>query len=1084
MVGKLLSTTFSPDSLNDAVVAHPSTDKNTQSDEFGTRSTVSAWGFWGWLGYRVHTASTLGQQQELFAQLKSELREKYLKVGSINSETEASARRLNSEISSAEKKGSFRGTDQEKASIKAVRLAAIARIEAEIDLLSSKKGAFVTPRMIAELRSKADVQFASITMRGLDDYRPQSTGGRVSDAQNFNPLKDYKSLLRRSQTGSEVIRFTTDSDMSSKGNHDAIKSESGAAQLMLVPQGSVPGEKNVAEKTLAHCLASLKHAYFRTDADAGSISTKELAFDRLVSKYVESRLIDKTTGRLCDLTKNDFQALERLAFKNRSTVGRAERPFNEMFGAGAGDPAHSRYSGFTLDKDAGVIHLISENPRHAVMYIETLDSEKHVWKLTKLDFAYIADTLRANQSLFERLTDELLLCGTIGLSEGAVIRSMNGKDEYDVIHPTVISAADLKIGKSVPTDPLGVIGSGKMKDVTSIRLPMTEIKKIIQTAIIQRESEIKDEPNDVPLYHVFGRNASKEELGSELKSYQHKQASAMRELVRIQMLFDHFAEMNLDSKEAIAAQAAASAQAAAAAQAAPPAPVPVIPVERPWCPEVLQSLRAQGLLGGLSLESLQRSPPDTSMRKVFETMRERIEIVQDAYVASSKARAKRTDLENYIRQDAHRFRHSVNGLLEDGKTLSASERGQLEKLSASEINGLLADLWKNQSAIHQLSQKIEKLSNIESLELDLKAVRKELEMRQVSRTIANEVWQSSNDKLAAAMRKLKPDNWEATPSSEELKKYKKDGSFEAVYETFVKDAIATQQKKLASSDPLRIDLIMARIREKAVRQPKSELASLSNALTTQDFEPLAARLSELKPAGWRPNWTADRLRASFLTDAKRLNDYIDNLVTEPMFVENNNKSASEAEKVVRDSLYPLSRPSAVRAKNSDEDLAQIRARNFGGEAPKVPSSMSDEALAELAAGLESLYNTRSAEMIKGADGYTATDEKGHRAVRAGNCADWVRSMMRLAGVNIEGIKLASTSSIIPDRYNLPDPQVLARGRYDSFRVGVARTGFKLHEKTPPSVREISPQPRTALQNRDGFLMRRRRHGVEYDTTQR
>ncbi|CAM4294682.1 hypothetical protein [Bordetella muralis] len=1081
MVGKLLSTTFSQDALNDAVVAQTSSDNNSQSNEFGTRSTVSAWGFWGWLGYRVHTASTLDQQQELFKQLKSELREKYLDIPFIDDEAEQYASILNSEISSAEKKGSFRGTDQTMASIVVVRLAAIARIEAEIDLLASQKGAFLTPRKIAELKSKAELQIASITMSGLRRYRPQSTGGRVSDAQNFDPLKDYKALLRRCQTGSEVIRLTTNSDMSSQGNQGAIEARRSVTRLMLAPQGSVPTEESVAERTLAHCLASLKLAYFR-NGSVDAVSTKEVAFDRLVSKYVESRLIDKKTGRLCDLTKNDFQALERLAFKNRSTVGRAERPFNEMFGASAGDPAHSRYSGFTLEKDAGVIHLITESPRHAAMYIETLDPEMHVWKLTKLDFSYIADPLRPAPSLFEKLTDESLFRGTIRFAEGTVTRSMNGEAEYEMTNPTVISAADLKIGKSVPTNLLGM-GSGKMKDVTSIRLPMIEIKKIIETAKILRESEIKEEPNDVPFYHLYGRNASTEELSKELKSYQHKQASAMQELVRIQMLLDHFAETKLDSKEAVAIQAAAAAQAAAPAQAA------AVPVERPWCPEVLQSLRAQGLLGGLSLEPLQSQPADTPMRRALGTMRERIGTVEEAYVATDKARVKRTDLESRVRQEAHRFRHSVKGLLEDGKGLSASEREQLEKLSLPKVNGLLAGLWNNQRIIHQLSHKIEKLSNIETLELDLKAVRKELQMREVSKTIANEYWQSANDRLAAAMRKLRPDNWEATPSSDELKRYKKNGSFEAIYEQFVKDAIATQQEKLASSDPRRVDLIMARIREKAARQPTSEHNSLSEALTTQDFEPLAARLGELKPAGWRKSWTADRLRDVFLTDAERLNDYIDNLKTAPTSLEDNIRLAVEAERIVRDSLPPPSVVRAknpdevvagIRAKNSDEDLAKIRIRNFGGELPGVPVPMSDEALAELAAALESRYNIRSAEMIKGADGFTATDEKGRLAVRAGNCADWVRSMMWLAGVNIEGIKLASTSSIIPDRYNFSDPQVLSRGRYDSFRVGFARTGFKLHEKTPPSVKEVSPQPRTALQNLDELLMQRRRHGAQYD----
>ncbi|OZI59253.1 hypothetical protein [Bordetella genomosp. 4] len=1075
MVGKLLSTTFSPDSLNDAVVEQTSTDINAGTETttgFRTESTVSAWGFWGWLGYRVHTASTLGQQQKLFDQLKSELREEYLGGEPIDARTENGAHQLNSEISSVEKKGLFRGTDQSCVSMGVVRLAAIKRIEAEIDLLSSRKGAFLTPRMIAELRTKAEIQFASITMSGVRRYRPQSTGGRLSDAQNFDPLKDYKALLRRSQAGSDVIRLTTNSDMSSQGNQDAVEVGRGAARLMLAPRGSVPPEENVAERTLAHCLASLKLAYFR-GARVDSVSTKEVAFDRLVGKYVESRLIDKKTGRLCDLTKNDFQALERLAFKNRSTVGRAERPFNEMFEASAAGPAHSRYSGFTLEKDAGVIHLIAESPRHAAMYIETLDPETHKWKLTKLDFAYVTDMSRPDPSLFEQLTDESLLRGTIRLSEAEVTKSMNGGEaEYKMTNPTVISEADRKIGRSVPTGLLGM-GSGKMKDVTSIRLPITEIKKIIETAKVLRKREIAEELDDVPLYHLYGRTASKEELGKELKIHQHRQASAMVELVRIQMLFDHLAEMKLDDKEAAAAQAAAAAaaQGAAPAQAAAPAP------ERPWCPTLLQSLRDQGLLAKLSLESLQRPPRNTPMHEVLGTMKERIGTVEEAYVDTSEAAKKRADLVRSVTDASSRFGASVKGLLEDGKGLSASERGQLQKLFPSEVNGLLAELWYCQRAIHQLSYKIEKLSNIEALELDLKAVRKELQMREASKTIAKEHRQNANVHLAAAMRKLKPDNWDATPSSEELESSKKDGSFEAFYEQFVKDAIATQQKRLALSDSLRVDSIMARIREKAARQPKSEPESLSDALTIRDFEPLASRLSELKPAGWDESWTADRLRDIFLTKPKRLSNYIENLAAAPMSEEDNNRLAAAAKRIVHDTL---STPFAVRAKNPNEDLAQIRVKNFGGELPEFDVLMSDEDLAKLAADLESRYSVRSAEMIKGADGYTATDEKGRRALRAGNCADWVRSMMQLAGVNIEGIKLVSTSSIIPDRYNFSDPQVLARGRYDSFRIGFARTGFKLHEKTPLSVRNVSPQPRTALQNQDEFLMQRRRHGVQYD----
>src|SRR5690606_17550379 len=98
-----------------------------------------------------------------------------------------------------------------------------------------------------------------------------------------------------------------------------------AADLMLIQPGGAPAPEQVAHRTLAHCLASLKHAYFRVSPDSYDISTKELAFDREVSKYVERQLVDRTTGRLCELTKSDFFALEKLAFENRSSLGHCER---------------------------------------------------------------------------------------------------------------------------------------------------------------------------------------------------------------------------------------------------------------------------------------------------------------------------------------------------------------------------------------------------------------------------------------------------------------------------------------------------------------------------------------------------------------------------------------------------------------------------------------------------------------------------------------------------------------------------------------------------------------------------------------
>lgn len=1074
MVTKLLSTTFSQDSLNNAVVAQTAADKDTgkiSTQGFGTQSTVSAWGFWGWLGYRVHTATTLGQQQALFQQLKSELREKYLDVKSINSGMEASARQLNSEIYSAEKTGVFRGTDKKEETSSVVKLAAIERIEAEIDRLSSQKSAFLTPRMIAELNSKAEVQFASITMSGLKGYRPQSTGGRVSDAQTFNPLKDYKSLLKRSQTGSEVIRLTTDSDMSSNGIQNAIESERSTIKLTLAPWESAAIEENVAGKTLAHCLASLKQAYFRADAGETSLSIKEVAFDHEVSKYVESRLIDKTTGRLRDLTQPDFQVLEQLAFTGRSTIGRVERPFDEMFCDAGGTAVHSRYSGFTVEKDVGVIHLINEGTRHAAMYIETLDPERNTWVLNKVDFGYTASDAYLKLSVTQKLRDETLLPGYIKVSEGTVTHRASGQeDEYEMRNPDIISQADRNIGASVATNTFGLMKDGKMDDVTSMRLPMADVKKIIETAKAQRKDEKDQMQGNTPLYHLGGRNVSSEDLHKQLMSYKQKKDAAMLELVRIQMLFEQFAEIELTSSAAEAA------------------------VQNTWfgfkTPELLQSLRARGLLGALSFESWASMLQDTPT-----PMAKRLGAIHETYDATRGDSAKLNSMERDLIQEAKRFEQSVQVLL-GSSSLSSKERWGLQQLSRSSIDHLLSGLWQDHRAIHQLSQKYENLLKIESLELDLKAARKELEMRRTSKASIDENWDSASRKLAAAMQALKPDGWTKPLTAEALKAYCTDGSINRTLEEFAEAAISTHQTKRVTQH-VGIDLLLTRIREKAARHLESE--SLSSALTTEDFEALADRLSELKSANGSITWGAGQLRTSFLEHPKRFNEYIDDLITAQMSEDDKNSLVAEAEKIVGDALNPLSaaqrqafeawqRPTAtVLGTNRDDVLTGIRARNVDIVPVGIPAQNPGEEVTELekaVAALESRYNELSADMIKGVDGYTATDEKGRRAVRAGNCADWVRNMMRLGGVNIEGIEMAPTSSIIPERFNPQDPKVLAQGRYDSFRVGFARAGFKLHGgKAPPSVRDVSAQLRAALRNRDDYLIQPRRHGVQYDVIQ-
>src|SRR5690606_18098942 len=145
---------------------------------------------------------------------------------------------------------------------------------------------------------------------------------------------------------------------------------------------------------------------------------------------------------------------------------------------------------------------------------------------------------------------------------------------------------------------------------------------------------------------------------------------------------------------------------------------------------------------------------------------------------------------------------------------------------------------------------------------------------------------------------------------------------------------------------------------------------------------------------------------------------------------------------------------------------------------RMYAKKADEQEKEVAC-LESRYNDLSADMIKGEDGYTATDAKGQRRVRVGNCADWLRNILRLAGVTIKGIETLSGSSVVAERLSIQDPHMLARGQYDSVRVGVARTGLKLHAPTP-TVKEVTPQPRTASSNAASFLTQSRLDGVQYD----
>jgi hypothetical protein len=1092
MITTLLSTNFSSDSLNAAVVAQTSTDNTsgaTKFEGFGTQSTVPASGFWGWLGYRVHTTSTMDQQQVLFRQLKSEIREKYLGAATADFGIATDARRLNAEINDAEATGSFRGSDKKSVSASVVKLAAMERIEAEIDQLSSRKGAFVTPRMIAELKAKAEVQFASIEMGALQDYRPQSTGGRVSDAQDFNPLKDYKSLLKRSANGSEVIRFTTDIDNSHKAGHDPIDREASAPRLTLATWKSAPGNEDVAQKTLAHCLASLKHAYFRTATGDVQISTKEVAFDREVSKYVESRMIDKATGRLTDLTQGDFQVLEKLAFASRSTMNRMERPFEEMFRDFSGTAVPSRYCGYMVEKDIGVIHLINQGPRHAAMYIETLDPEKNAWVLNKVDIGYTADEYDKKNPL-QKAGDELIVPGYLMIAEGTVTHRADGQENaYAISNSEVISQADRNIGASVSTRALGFMKEGKMEDVTSMRLPMSDVKRILQAAKAQLKDEKDQLQGNVPLYHYAGRNFSTHDLIKQLVSYDHKQNAAMLELVRIEMLLDHFAELKPTSSPAAAlAGNATEALRSTAAEAPTGSEVDADAQNTPsglTTPELLQLLRAEGLLGSLSLES-QKSLPEDTVKSIVD----RLHAVHNAYVVSQDAGTIRDGMERRLKQKSKDFEQSVKALL-DSPSVSSQERLVLQKLSKSGIERVLSELWQNHRAIHQLSQKYHNLLSIESLVGNLKAARKELEMRKATRALFSERLRGPSEKMAAAMQALRPDGWTKPITAEALRDYGANRTFKQVFEEFTQAAVDAQQVEIVAQE-LGIDRLLTSIREKAAR---FTAADVSSALAEEDFTPLADRLHELKPQGWTTTLNASQLRVEFLTEPNRFNRYVAELIIKQLSAEQSKSSSENAAKIVSDRLdsaylvferaFKAWREPAAKTltQNLDDGLTPDRKTLRDPDPVQSLAQNADEQVTEMekaVAALERRYDELSADMIKGADGYTATDVKGRRAVRAGNCADWVRNMMRLGGVHIEGIELVSRSGFIPDRFNPQDPVVLARGRYDSFRFGFARSGFKLHEKPSPSVRDISPDARTALRNRDDYQIQARRQGAQYD----
>src|SRR5690606_12878355 len=159
--------------LNDAVVVDLDADQQTDADSttYSTRETISVGGFWGWLGWREHTSATLSQQNVLFEQLKAELRETYLgQERAVSARAVSDARRLNRAIDCAEKTGSYRGSDREQVFASTARLAAIMRIEGDIDRIASNKRAFLSPRMIADFKRRAEIQFGSLNMREIQGY--------------------------------------------------------------------------------------------------------------------------------------------------------------------------------------------------------------------------------------------------------------------------------------------------------------------------------------------------------------------------------------------------------------------------------------------------------------------------------------------------------------------------------------------------------------------------------------------------------------------------------------------------------------------------------------------------------------------------------------------------------------------------------------------------------------------------------------------------------------------------------------------------------------------------------------------------
>src|SRR5690606_12639661 len=101
------------------------------------------------------------------------------------------------------------------------------------------------------------------------------------------------------------------------------------------------------------------------------------------------------------------------------------------------------------------------------------------------------------------------------------------------------------------------------------------------------------------------------------------------------------------------------------------------------------------------------------------------------------------------------FNGRVKSLLDD-PSLCAEERRQLESLSPTNIERVTSGLWQNHRAICQISQKIENLSKIETLEIALKAARKELDMRVASKTIAQDNWIRVRNRLAGSARAPKP----------------------------------------------------------------------------------------------------------------------------------------------------------------------------------------------------------------------------------------------------------------------------------------------------------------------------------------